>query len=50
MEILKKAALIFTLVVFVVCSLVVREDMENERPWATILLSLSMAALMTVQW
>ena len=48
MNILKIVVLILTLVVFVISALIVRQDKNNENPWATILLCLSMATLCCV--
>ena len=48
MNILKMVVLIVSLAVFVLSALVVREDRNNENPWATVLLCLSMAALTTL--
>lgn len=50
MEILKIALLLITLGTFVFTALVVREDSGNDQKWATVLLCLSMAALVTVKW
>ena len=50
MLILKILFLLFALAVFVVSALIVRNDPKNENPWATILLVLSMAALIVFEW
>lgn len=48
MNILKMVVLIISLAVFVFSALIVREDKNNDNPWATVLLCLSMAALTTL--
>lgn len=48
MNILRIAVLLIALAVFVLSSLVVRNDPKNEQPWATVLMCLSMAALITL--
>lgn len=50
MEILKNVVLVLVLIAFVFASLVIRNDEANEHTWATVLVCLSMAALMVVQW
>ena len=50
MEILKNVALVLVTVLFVFSALVIRNDEGNEHVWATVLLCLSMATLIVVQW
>ena len=50
MMILKIAVLLITLCVFIVSALVVRNDPKNENPFMTVLLCLSLAALVTIDW
>lgn len=52
MEILKYAILFITICVFVLSSLVIREDFKENRntKWATFLFCWSMATLCSVDW
>lgn len=50
MFVLKIVFLVITFAIFTVSALLIRNDRNNNNPWATIAFCLSMALLVCVQW